>query len=206
MDQKEFTRSLQELLSAAMNVSMATLDGCIDRVLMATRDVLGADGAALLLLDEHDQLRLTGTSDEAARVLEAAQIRLGLGPAIDSLDRKDVVRIVDLCEQGAYRELADTVAVAGVRAVLAVPVIVQTSAVGALNVYRSVPYEWSAPDLAAGRSYATLLGLLLRIAVEAGYNRPDVHRMQEIVSRIAEPEDPDGAVARGTESRDAGRS
>ncbi|MGV9775679.1 GAF domain-containing protein [Streptosporangium sp. NPDC003464] len=93
----------------------------VDRTLNALADALGADGAALMLIDDHDRLRAVAGSDDDGRRLELAQERTGSGPAVESLAHGADVAVNDLraARPSGFPGLAPHAS--GIRAVLSVP-------------------------------------------------------------------------------------
>ncbi|WP_433368650.1 GAF domain-containing protein [Streptosporangium sp. CA-115845] len=109
------------------------LSRLIDRTLGALADVLGADGAALMLIDDHDRLRAIGGSDDHGRRLELIQEQIGSGPAIESLARGADVTVDDLRAASPLGFPGVAARVSEVRAVLSVPLRTEERLIGTLN-------------------------------------------------------------------------
>jgi hypothetical protein len=121
------------------------------------------------LLDDHDALRVVGTTDDAAAALEAAQLELRIGPAIDCLRTGRCVGVDDLAASTDYARVWDWLTTrpdppaTGVRSVLSAPVPVRGETVGTLNALHHTPQSWDAAQVRAVEAYAGLLGVLLRL-------------------------------------------
>jgi hypothetical protein len=74
----------------------------LGEVLGAATQVLGVDSVGLMLLDEHDALRVVGTTDAASAALEAAQLQLHRGPAIDCVRSGRRIAVAGLAASAGY--------------------------------------------------------------------------------------------------------
>jgi GAF domain-containing protein len=141
----------------------------LDEVLRAATEVLRVDSVGLMLLDEHDALHVVGTTDDAASALEAAQLELRIGPAIDCLGTGRSVGVADLAASADYARVRDWLTdrpdppATGVRSVLSAPVLVRGETVGTLNALHRTPQRWDAAQVRAVEAYAGLIGVLLRL-------------------------------------------
>lgn len=131
------------------------------RVVDAAADLFSVDGVGLMVLDEDEALRYVATTDEAARVLEAAQQDVGEGPCLDALVLGVVVTADELATDPRYRALAPLVVPHGVGAVLGVPVRVGGATVGTLNAYHREAHPWEDPEIGALRAYAGVIEAML---------------------------------------------
>jgi GAF domain-containing protein len=172
-------------VTAALRAGLANLGPArpdlgtlLEQTMTATRRVLKVTGAGLMMLDEQQDLRYVGASDEGGRALEAAQLRRGVGPGFDSLATMRTVSVADITAHLTYRGLAEDLNGAGVRAVLATPVRIAGHGVGVLNLYRSEACAWSEEDEAGARAFADVLGMLLRTAVQSRQQDAVVRRLQ----------------------------
>jgi GAF domain-containing protein len=141
----------------------------LDEVLRATTQVLRVDSVGLMLLDGHDALRVVGTTDDAAASLEAAQLELRIGPAIDCLGSGRSVSVDDLATGADYAPVWNWLTTrpqppaTEVRSVLSAPVPVRGETVGTLNALHHTPQSWDAAQVRAVEAYAGLIGILLRL-------------------------------------------
>ncbi|GII04270.1 GAF domain-containing protein [Planobispora takensis] len=133
----------------------------VDRTLNALADALGADGAALMLIDDHDRPRAVGGSDADGRWLELAQEQAGAGPAFESLSRDTDIVIDDLraARPSGFPGVAEKAT--GVRAVLSVPLHADDRVIGSLDFYDRVSHEWQPAKVRAGRRLAELMVMVL---------------------------------------------
>ncbi|MEV4377246.1 GAF domain-containing protein [Streptosporangium sp. NPDC049248] len=134
----------------------------IDRTLGALADVLGADGAALMLIDDHDRLRAIGGSDDHGRRLELIQEQIGSGPAIESLARGEDVTVDDLRAARPLGFPGVAARVSEVRAVLSVPLRTEERLIGTLNFYDRMSHEWQPAKVRAGERLGELMVMVLQ--------------------------------------------
>jgi GAF domain-containing protein len=141
---------------------MATLD----RVMSATRELFGATGCGIMLVDDTSALTAVAATDEPSRMLEVVQQQVGHGPCVDALTFDQTVTVSDLAADDRWPALAELPG-AGVRAVLGVPLHADRVPVGSLNVYRDRPHEWTESEITALSAYSNLLEGALQTALHA---------------------------------------
>jgi GAF domain-containing protein len=182
VDRDALVESLHTLLAAVDLPDRAddrVLSQRLDRVMASATQVLQVDGVGLMLLDEHDVLRVAGASDEVSAALERGQQSLGEGPGIDCVRSGRTVTVDDLSSAAPYEAVwqrllrsadgdgsAEADGSAGahvVHAVLSVPVRVRGEIVGTLNALRLAPMGWSTEHVRAVEAYAGIVGVLIRL-------------------------------------------
>jgi GAF domain-containing protein len=175
-------------VAAALRANIDDLDpahydltALLEHTIAAAQGVLRVSGAGLMLLDEEQELRYVGASDEGGRALEAAQLRRGAGPGFDSLTGNRPVRVSDITTDPSYRRLAEDLGRAGVRAVLAAPVCIGGQPVGVLNVYRTEACSWTMDEEAGAVAFAGLLATLLRSAVTSRRHDADIRHLRRLL-------------------------
>jgi GAF domain-containing protein len=164
IDADALDRSLRRLRSEALGDELS--DG-VQRVIAATRELFGASGAGVMMVDESAMLRAVAATDETGFLLETVQEECGRGPCVDALTFDRVIWTTDLAREDRWPALVPQLPDAGVRAVLGLPIHVGPVPVGSLNVYRDQPREWSTADIDALSAYATVIDGLLRSALQA---------------------------------------
>jgi hypothetical protein len=155
------------------------------RVVEATRTVVGADGAGLTLAHEDHQPRWVATTDAAMELLEQIQQDLAEGPCLVAYAENRVVAVVDLCTARRWDRVAAVVDQLHVHAVLSVPVRLDSQPVGTLDVYATRPQAWSAEEVMALGAFATLTAELVHTGVELASRDAEVAQLrQALTSRI----------------------
>lgn len=130
----------------------------------ALPDLFQVDGAGVLLVDDDQVLRCISATDPLAKSLEATQEESGRGPCVDSFVDGIIISSEDMAAETRWPGLSESLAVAGVRGLLAVPVTLGGAAVGSLNVYNRDPYAWDQSDITSVQAFANLVGHFLTLA------------------------------------------
>ena len=152
---------------ADLDVERVGLTAAIREVIDAIPGVFGVDGAGLMMIDEGIALQEAASSDEAGRTLELLQQELGEGPCTQTLVEDEIVTTRDVTVDERWPNLGPRLIGVGVRAVLGVPTHLAGGAIGALNVYRAEPYDWTDADIDAIQTYNRVLERFVSLAVVA---------------------------------------
>jgi GAF domain-containing protein len=168
IDRRSVTRELRLLLQGVDGLAGEGLAAALQRVAEAATTVLRAQGAGVMLADEHDVLRCAAASGQPGRGLATAQERLGAGPALDSFVNKVPVASRDLTTDGRWPDLRHLIDRAAVRAVLSAPLTLPGGRpIGALNLHSSRARDWEVAEIAATVAYAGVVASLISMALEA---------------------------------------
>jgi GAF domain-containing protein len=129
--------------------------------------VLGSSGAALQLSGDV-ATAVTAASDRSAGRAAELQATLGEGPTVDALRLHRAVFANDLAADGRWPELAAATSAMGYRAVIAVPLLVDSTQLGALTAYYQKATVIDAVMLSHVANVARVLtGVLLALPVDA---------------------------------------
>ena len=151
---------------ALLGAAVVGVDPGIDtanRLCTACVDLLDVDGAAISLVADGRTQGTFGASSDLSRRLDEYQFTYGEGPCLDASRDRRAVLVPDLEAAGASRwpGFTDAVLADGVRAVFALPIMVTTVCVGALDLFRAAPGALSDTHLAGGVLAAELAALPL---------------------------------------------
>lgn len=155
------------------------LKATLDQVLEATRELFGAGGAGLMMLDPDSVLSGVAATDEPGQVLEDTQEQIGEGPCVDTLTFDRVVATADLPEDPRWPGLLSRLPESPIRALIGVPVRIGGAAVGALNLYRDRPSEWTEGERSALEAYARLVEQVLSEGLEARRREQLAEQLQQ---------------------------
>jgi len=158
------------------------LMAALEQVIAATRELFGASGAGLMMVDDQSMLTAVAATDEPGRLLEIRQQEIGHGPCVDSLTFDQVVSTSDLAGDDRWPMLAPELPNRGVRAVLGVPIHVDNVPVGSLNVYRDQPGEWDPSETIALEAYGGLIESLLSTALQARHRGQLAQQLQHALN------------------------
>jgi len=157
----------------------------MERVVEATRTVVGADGTGLTLVHEDGPPRWVAATDAAMQLLEEVQHDFGEGPCVAAFVEDRVVAIQDLRRELMWDRIAVVVRQLQVRGVLSVPVRLADQPVGTLNVYARQPRAWSPAEVQALGALALVTAELIHTAVELADREVEVAQLREaLASRI----------------------
>jgi GAF domain-containing protein len=161
---EEFRASISDL------TGLLSLEEGIDRALqrvteMASKIIPGVDGVGITLvlrgtLGAKPVMRTAAYSDPWVKTVDLDQYRTGEGPCMDAIIKSEVTHLRDLTDP-RYAEFCALAFEEGLGSVLAVPLDVDGSAVGALNLYSRATgaFDESAQDIAV--SFATQAAIAL---------------------------------------------
>ena len=126
-------------------------------------DLLEVDGAAISLVRAGTTQGTFGSSNALSRRLDEYQFTFGEGPCLDSVAHARAIHCPDLGDPSEARwpAYAGAVLKEGVRAVYALPVAINTTYIGALDLFRTVPGPLDALDLTGALLAAELAALPL---------------------------------------------
>ncbi len=131
-----------------------------DRLCVRCVELLDFDGAAIALLPQGTVWGTFGASGELSRRVAELQFTFGEGPCVDAVRNGEPV-LADLSQAGESRWPAFTDAVLdlGVRSMIALPVSVNGSIVGALDLFRLGTGSWDQGALDGALIAAQVAGL-----------------------------------------------
>jgi GAF domain-containing protein len=168
IDRRSVTGELRLLLQGADGLTGEGLPDALQRVAEAATTILRAQGAGVMLADEHEVLRCAAASDPPGRALATAQERLRAGPALDSFATGLPVASRDVTTDGRWPDLRHLVDRATVRAVLSTPLTLPGDGpIGALNLHSSDARDWDVAEVGATGAYAGVVASLISMALEA---------------------------------------
>ncbi|MGP0031208.1 MAG: GAF and ANTAR domain-containing protein [Acidimicrobiales bacterium] len=121
-----------------------------ERLCAVAAEMVGADGAGIMLLSGGAPSGTVCTSNAVSAVIEELQFTLGEGPCLDAYRRALPVLEPDLADPDAVRwpAFAPPAVDAGVRAIFGFPLLVGAVCLGALDLYRTQPGALEVDELA----------------------------------------------------------
>jgi hypothetical protein len=157
----------------------------LQRVVDATRTVVGVDGVGLTLAREDGPPRWVATTDRAMELLEQIQQDFGEGPCLAAYAEDRVVAVKDLRRAPRWDRIAAVVGQLQVRGMVSVPVRLAGQPVGTLDAYSTSPRAWSAQEIDALGALAAVTADLVHTATELANREVEVAQLrQALVGRI----------------------
>jgi GAF domain-containing protein len=157
----------------------------LQRVVEATRTVVGVDGTGLTLAYEDGRPRWVAVSDAAMELLEQVQHDFGEGPCLAAFAEDRVVAVADLRSELVWDRIAAVVGQLQVRGVLSMPVRLASQPIGTLSVYATQPRAWSPGEVEALGALAVVTAELVSTGVELAVRDREVAQLrQALTSRV----------------------
>ena len=157
----------------------------LQRVVEATRTVVGVDGTGLTLVHEDGQPRWVAVSDAAMELLEQIQHDFGEGPCLAAFAEDRIVAVQDLRSELVWDRIAAVVGQLRVCGVLSVPVRLADQPVGTLDVYVTQPRAWTTAEVQALGALAVVTAELVSTGVELANREVEVAQLrQALTSRV----------------------
>lgn len=130
--------------------------GQLQRLCRAARRDLPAIGVGVSLMSESGDLLTAAASSRASALMEELQFTLGEGPCLTAFASRAPVLVPDLSEQDrrSWPSYVQQAQAHGVLAVFAFPLLIGSSRLGALDVYRAETGSLSTWALSRAMTYA----------------------------------------------------
>lgn len=164
----------REAMRAQLNAAVAgALPGipAANELCLASVGLFGVDGAAVSMVFDGTSRGTFGSSSATSRRLDELQFTFGEGPCLDAVAAREPVMVSDLDSPHERRWPAFTGAALdeGIRGVFAMPIMITSVCVGALDLFRDTPGPLDGDQLAGAVMAAQLASLTLLdlIAVDA---------------------------------------
>jgi GAF domain-containing protein len=191
IDRRSVTRELRLLLQGVDGLAGEGLAAALQRAAEAATTVLRAQGAGVMLVDEHEVLRCAAASGPLGRGLASAQERLGAGPAMDSFASEMPVVSRDVASDGRWPDLRHLLDRAAVRAVLSAPLTLPGGRpIGAIALHSSRERDWEVAEIAATVAYAGVVASLISLALEARLRGVLLDKLLDALRGVADCPDP----------------
>jgi GAF domain-containing protein len=131
--------------------------------------ILDVDAAGIVLSDPAGGLHPIASSDGPSERLEVVQVDAGEGPCVESFRTGSAVAVDDI-EETAPSRFREVARLAGFRSVLAVPLRLRTSTIGALNLFGRSVGAVRGEDAVVARALADVatIGILQERAIRDG--------------------------------------
>ncbi|HJR25908.1 MAG TPA: GAF and ANTAR domain-containing protein [Acidimicrobiales bacterium] len=100
-------------------------------------------------------------TDELAPEIDQAQYATGEGPCLDAFREQRVMRIDSTLREGPWPAFRDAAADHGIRSTLSLPLLVDKTAVGAMNLYASREHAFGEQDVETASLFASQAAIVL---------------------------------------------
>lgn len=189
-----------EAMRAQLNAAMAgALPGipAANELCLASVGLFGVDGAAVSMVFDGASRGTFGSSSATSRRLDELQFTFGEGPCLDAVAAREPVMVPDLdSPHGRWPAFTGAALDEGIRGVFAMPIMITSVCVGALDLFRDTPGPLERDQL-AGAAMAAHLASLTLLDLIAGDAPGDPRRM--------DPDEPAGSEDAWTHLADMDR-
>jgi len=121
------------------------------------RDVLDVTGSGVSIREDDDQLVFVTATSNIIEEVERLQDQFGQGPCVEAAATATAVVIDDLrSHEHRWPAFGPAAVDRGLPAMLCIPMHVEGTVVGALNVYHSEPRAWSEEEVGAAQVLAEM--------------------------------------------------
>ena len=151
--------SVVDTLASVVDLAVATIDGC--------------DYAGIFLAEGH-AINSPVHTDRVVVEVDALQDLTGEGPCLDAIAQQVIIYVEDLGIDQRWPHFGPQAKVAGIRSVLALPLVDETHR-GALNLYARYPSAFGVVD----RGKAVILTSLATLALSAAHLHENEERRAE---------------------------
>jgi GAF domain-containing protein len=100
-------------------------------------------------------------TDEEALEIDQAQYDSGDGPCVSAFRESQATAIEDTSEPGEWPEFRRTAAAHGIRSTLSLPLLVDKTAIGAMNLYAGAERAFTEVDRSTGELFAAQAAIVL---------------------------------------------
>jgi len=140
-----------------------TVDELLRDLCEVTARALDVDGAGVML-SEPGCLRFIHAAPDRVVDVETLQEILQRGPCLDSMTAHTALVVDDITKSDQWPEFAAAAADAGLRAVVAMPLMARDEAWGALDVYHNTEWSWTEDEVSLVRLFAGVAASYLVMA------------------------------------------
>ena len=152
------------------------LTGLADRCV----HLLGASAAGVMLASPQGELRPVAASSEAMRLLELFELQAQEGPCLDAYRNGEPIRHEVLgAGSGRWPQFSGAALEAGFRSVMALPLRLRDTTIGALNLFSAGETPMADSDLVVARAFADLAA----ISILQNRAATEVQRLNEELTR-----------------------
>lgn len=148
--------------------------------------ILQVAGAGVSVVDDQGRLRPVTAINELTAQLETVEEANQQGPCVDSFQRGEVVRVPRLSERAdEWPEWSAEAKRHGVEAVLGIPLRVEGTPIGAMNIYAAEARQWRDADVRVAQVLADMASSYVANASDLQQERRTTEQLREALeSRV----------------------
>jgi GAF domain-containing protein len=158
--------------------------------------IVGIEGAGVSLADASGTMSFATAINEASTALEQAQEQFQRGPCIDAFRTREVTMVTDITTQGErWPEFTKAALGEGFHSMAAIPMRLDGSRLGALNLYRMAVHVWEHDEVEAASLFADMATSYVVNATELERTRESVAQLERALESRIVIEQAKGVIA-----------
>ena len=158
--------ALQSLLLTAQDI-----EGFLTEVAKLAAGVAHPAASCGITIRRHGQPLTVASSDARAEQVDQAQYGAGAGPCLDSLETGAIIDVPDLTADTRWTDFRHQALAHGIRSSVSIPLSIDGSTVGALNLYGPQPHAFDQATRQHAEAFATQAATAL--TQHLGYEKHD---------------------------------
>jgi len=166
----EAKRNIHEVMTQAAGGLHDRLDvqtTMQEAVDLAVRDIAGADGAALSIVQRHKRVSTPAASHESARHADELQYATGEGPCLSAVWDQPLVQVASIADERRWPAWSAAMSEqSGYRSVLVVRLFTTADRLGALNLYSNRRDAFDEADVEQAEALAAHIAVAIHSARE----------------------------------------
>lgn len=165
----------------------------LDRIAVLTKAAFGADGVGVTVL-RGDLKQTTAHTDDWVLVLDEAQYKANSGPCLDAIHAAHTISTPSLKNTDRWPEFRAAAADLGVGSVLSLPLDLDGSAIGGLNIYWKREVALDDSDIPRQEAFAANASIALHNAALYEQARATVEQLETAMTSRAAIEQAKGIL------------
>ena len=169
--------ALQSLLLTAQGI-----DEFLTEVAKLAAGVVKPSASCGITIRRHGQPLTVASSDSRAEQVDEVQYGAGTGPCLESLKSGAIIDVPDLTADARWADYRHHALAQGVRSSVSIPLSIDGSTVGALNLYSSEPHAFDQAARQHAESFATQAATALTLALRNVAQAEDTAQLEQALT------------------------
>jgi GAF domain-containing protein len=169
--------ALQSLLLTAQGI-----DEFLTEVAKLAAGVVRSAASCGITIRRDGQPLTVASSDSRAEQVDEVQYGAGTGPCLTTLDSGAIIDVPDLTADTRWTDYRHHALAQGVRSSVSIPLSIDGSTVGALNIYSSEPHAFDQATRQHAESFATQASTALTLALRSAAQAEDTAQLEQALT------------------------
>jgi GAF domain-containing protein len=169
--------ALQSLLLTAQGI-----DEFLTQVARLAAGVAQPAASCGITIRRHGQPLTVASSDARAEQVDQAQYGAGAGPCLDSLETGAIIDVPNLTAETRWPDFRHQALAHGIRSSVSIPLGIDGSTVGVLNLYGSEPHAFDQAARQHAETFATQAATALTLALRNADQAEDTAQLEQALT------------------------